>query len=127
VPGSVESGGGEENATRGAERQRRTALPNTNLSADHDGGERTEIGRSRKADHRAANSAERFDPEGRKSPEGEWKLIEAVWQAGRGSGNGLLGVEAASHRGKPGLVVEPKSRTGSGSSRQAREVAGREH
>jgi len=32
------------------------------------------IGRIRKAGRAVANSVERFDPEGFKNPEGEWKL-----------------------------------------------------
>ena len=37
------------------------------------GGEREAIGRVRQADQRAARAVERFDPEGGKSPEGEWR------------------------------------------------------
>jgi len=37
------------------------------------GGEREEIGRIRKASRKAAESVERFDPEGCKSPGGEWR------------------------------------------------------
>ena len=44
-----------------------------NLVIEAGCGEREEIGRIRKAGRQAANPAERFDPEGGKSPEGEWR------------------------------------------------------
>jgi hypothetical protein len=37
-------------------------------------GEGTKIGRILKADRKAGWSIERFDPEGVKTPEGEWRL-----------------------------------------------------
>ena len=70
--------------------------------------------------------AERFDPEGGKIPEGEWKLVEQSgrhgWKRQRaiGRGSGL-------DRGKPVQVAELGGRTGGGSRWRASEVAGREH
>ena len=46
------------------------------LAIDDGSGEREEIGRNRKVDPGGRKSAERSDPEGGKSPEGEWRLGE---------------------------------------------------
>jgi hypothetical protein len=54
------------------------------FNRENGGGEREGIGRIRKADRTAAEAAERFDPDGRKSPEGEWELrSRPKAQAGR--------------------------------------------
>ena len=52
-------------------------------------GERTEIGRVRKADRRAAKLVERFDPEGFKKSQGGVEAGKAAWGVVGGSGNGL--------------------------------------
>ena len=69
------------------------------------GGEREEIGRIRKAGRRAAEAAERFDPDGGNSPKGErWqgKQSEAP------SGGDATGQKQGSRRdrGEPGAGVE---------------------
>jgi hypothetical protein len=60
--------------------------PRPDLEIEHGSGERTGIGRFRKVGQLAAGPAERFDPEGRNSPKGEWR--PGKWQA-------RLAVEAA--------------------------------
>jgi hypothetical protein len=50
-----------------------TLIRSRQLAIDRGSGERTEIGRVRKAGQLAASPAERFDPEGCNSPEGEWR------------------------------------------------------
>jgi len=95
------------------------------LAIDWGCGEREEIGRVRKADRSAAISVERFDPEGRKSPKGEWRLVA---QSGEPLGKAETGLKQGSSldRGEPVRVVEPKGRTDRGTERRRREVAGRE-
>jgi hypothetical protein len=51
-------------------------------------GERKEIGLIWKAGRTAATPVERFDPEGCKSPEGEWRLEE---QPGKSAGKAATG------------------------------------
>jgi len=88
-------------------------------------GEREEIGRIRKAGRPAAMSVERFDPEGPKSPKGEWRLVA---QSGEPFGKAVTGPKQRSSpdRGEPVRVVEPKGRTDRGTDRRRREVAGQE-
>ena len=88
-------------------------------------GEREEIGRSRKAGRAVAEPVERFDPEGCKSPEGEWRSgkqsLEPAGKAATGQKQ-----RSSQDRGEPVKVVELKGRTGRGSGWREREVAGRE-
>jgi hypothetical protein len=76
-------------------------------------GERVEIGRIRKASRTAVNPIERFDPEGCKNPEGEWRLEarpeKLAEENATGQKRGSCG-----NWGKPGTVVEQKGRTGRG-------------
>jgi hypothetical protein len=78
-------------------------------------GERWEIGRIRKAGRRAAEAAERFDPDGRNGPKGErrpWKQSEApaggdatgqTQGSRRNRGEPVAGVERMAERArKPG-------------------------
>ena len=62
-------------------------------------------------DRQAANAVERFDPEGCKSPEGEWRRWERQAEPGGGSATGLRR-EAAATGANRGAVAEPKGRTG---------------
>jgi len=68
-------------------------------------GEREVIGRIRKAGRRAAEATERFDPDGSKNPEGEWRLPE---QSEALSGGDATGQKQGSRRdrGEPGAGVE---------------------
>ena len=50
-----------------------TLIRSRQLVIEGGGGERTGIGRFRKAGQLAARPAERFDPDGCNSPEGEWR------------------------------------------------------
>jgi len=88
-------------------------------------GERAEIGRIRKADRTAATPVERYDPEGAKIPEGEWRRGERPDEFAAGSATGL---RRGSGRdwGKPVPAAEPKDRTGIRAGKQASEVAGRD-
>lgn len=82
------------------------------------------IGRIRKAGRRAAEATERFDPDGSKNPEGEWRLPE---QSEALSGGDATGQKQGSRRdrGEPVAVVEPmaeraRKREGEGAKEQAR-------
>jgi hypothetical protein len=79
----------------------------------------------RKAGRTAANSVERYDPEGPKNPEGERRLeAQPLELAGR-SATGLK--QGSGHfRGKPGVVAERKGRTGTESGERDSEVAGQD-
>lgn len=74
-------------------------------------GERTEIGRIRKAGRSAANPVERFDPEGCNSPEGEWKSEEQPIELAASEATGLKR-RSGPDRGEPVRAVERKGRTG---------------
>ncbi len=68
---------------------------------------------------------ERFDPEGCKNPEGEWKLEKQFFEPAAKAATGQKR-RTNPHRGEPVRVAEQKGRTGSGSGWQECEVAGRE-
>ena len=72
------------------------------------GGEREEIGRIRQVDRQAAKAVERFDPEGGKSPGGEWRRQARQAEPGSGSATGP-GNEAAVTGAIREAVVEPKA------------------
>src|ERR1017187_4345725 len=83
------------------------------------------IGRVRKAGRRTASPVERFDPEGCKSPGGEWRLEET--QVGRPETlQRARSNEAAGDRGEPGPVAERKGRTGRETGWSRCEVTGQE-
>jgi len=89
-------------------------------------GERTKIGRFRKADRTDAKFAGAFDPEGAKPPEGERRqAAQPAEQAGRDC-NGLEAWMQPDAGANQQLAAEPKSRTGRKTGRQVSEVAGQE-
>jgi hypothetical protein len=71
----------------------------------------------------AANAVERFDPEGRNSPEGEWRPREQPLEP---RGSAATGLTRRSRRlpGRTGSGDGAEIRTGSATKRLGREVAG---
>ena len=63
-------------------------------------------------DRLAAKLAERFDPEGSKNPEGEWRPEKRQVEAASGAVTGQKR-RSGRDRGEPEPVAEPKGRTGS--------------
>ena len=61
----------------------------------------------------AARSVERFDPEGRNSPRGEWRRKEQPARQAVEAATGLR-LRSGRNRGEPKPVAERKGRTGSG-------------
>jgi hypothetical protein len=64
------------------------ADPQPNTRKRNGGGEREEIGRIRKVSRKAAESVERFDPEGCKSPGGEWRQRKQLSGPARSAATG---------------------------------------
>jgi len=85
-----------------------------------------EIGRIRKADRTAATPIERFDPEGAKTPGGEWRWGERSDEFAGESATGLKRGSGGDW-GKPVPAAEPKDRTGVETGKRDSEVAGQDH